>query len=153
MLENVITSGMPTSDSVPQARLRRVQVFLTRLDNRQKKVLLQLHPNAKTWIPAMGRRLESRGVSLLVQHLLNWDPLAAGVILLVFSPQRWVTKRWRALVPEEANDKQRNVLLRKLLRADSAFASRETKRRRSTFEENAAEKHKYAELKRARRKR
>ena len=62
-------------------------------------------------------------------------------------------KTWRALVPEKADSNEWNGILKIRQRADSAFASKPARGLKMTPEEKAAEKEKYAGLKKARCKR
>ena len=60
---------------------------------------------------------------------------------------------WRTFVPEQADDNERNEILKKRKRADSTFASKQAKSLEMTSDENAAENEKNAERERAQRKR
>eukprot|EP00614_Pseudopedinella_elastica_P012609 CAMPEP_0172592814 /NCGR_PEP_ID=MMETSP1068-20121228/11909_1 /TAXON_ID=35684 /ORGANISM="Pseudopedinella elastica, Strain CCMP716" /LENGTH=85 /DNA_ID=CAMNT_0013390027 /DNA_START=57 /DNA_END=312 /DNA_ORIENTATION=- len=52
---------------------------------------------------------------------------------------------WRTFVPEQADDNERNGILKKRKRADSTFASKQAKGLEMTSDENAGENEKNAE--------
>ena len=74
--------------------------------------------------PAMGSRLESRTVSLLVQHQRNCDPLVAGVKLLGVLPQIRAKRGERLYLKRQMTTSGMGFFLKKLpvvLRASTRY--------------------------------